>query len=657
MKTTIKYRSFLLVLSASLLMIGGVSRLKAQTIDIGPNQYAFQFTGNNNFGLFFNSTDSQYEFRNGSAAPVFAFDAQSGRMSTNLQFDNNSDFLVSPNNYAFRSALSPSVGLYSTFSRIQFLNSSAEPIFSINVSDGRFDTDLTFMDGKSLRVAPGTFAMRSTALPNAGLAFGTDGYEFRGASGSTDVFIDAGTGDMGVGTTTPTAKLSVDGTANFSGKVAIGSSAPLPGSFFFEAASPVGSTLRVFNFSGGLVGGWSNAAGNSGARVRYSGLADQQVFWDLGQSADNNFTLTGSGQQALWVTPTGETGLGTNAPTARLDVAGEARVRELPLNNALEEVVVVDADGNLRKRDAGTLGGGGGSSLWSQNGSVAYYNEGRVGIGTNDPNALLQISSGDSQNLLNLTNTTGGTAYQEIYSGTTGHLTLGLVGGGNGEQEGQAIFWNRKNARLVFGTNDLDRMTIRANGNVGIGTQVPGTKLDVNGSMRSSNLTVGNDLKFMTNSNRPIEFIKPGLSTGGAFIYADFWASSSEFNFIEFRRGSTGMKFRVTQGGNVWAAGKITTREVEVTLASFPDYVFRPGYDLMSLSEVDQFIQANGHLPNMPTEAEVVENGLNLGDINVKLVEKMEELTLHLIEKDKEVKAMEARLKALEQMITSSSDK
>ena len=112
------------------------SELSAQTIDIGPNQYAFRYSVDPDFGLFFNSTSTQYEFRNGASSPVFAFDANNGQMKSNLQFNTNSDFLVAPNRYAFRSSVSPNIGLFATNQEIQFLNSVASPIFSMNINSG-----------------------------------------------------------------------------------------------------------------------------------------------------------------------------------------------------------------------------------------------------------------------------------------------------------------------------------------------------------------------------------------------------------------------------------------------------------------------------------------------------------------------------------------
>ena len=64
--------------------------------------------------------------------------------------------------------------------------------------------------------------------------------------------------------------------------------------------------------------------------------------------------------------------------------------------------------------------------------------------------------------------------------------------------------------------------------------------------------------------------------------------------------------------------------------------MFLPGYRLRPLSEVSAYIQANHHLPDIPTEAEVKEKGVSLGDMQAKLLAKVEELTLHMIQQDKE---------------------
>lgn len=110
----------------------------AQTISIGPDQYAFQYSVNPNFGLFFNATDGRYEFRDGAAAPVLGFSATSGALTTNLSFSSGSDLLIGNNRYAFRAASNPNYGLFfnGTTVEYQFLNSSAAPIFAVNANNG-----------------------------------------------------------------------------------------------------------------------------------------------------------------------------------------------------------------------------------------------------------------------------------------------------------------------------------------------------------------------------------------------------------------------------------------------------------------------------------------------------------------------------------------
>jgi hypothetical protein len=71
----------------------------------------------------------------------------------------------------------------------------------------------------------------------------------------------------------------------------------------------------------------------------------------------------------------------------------------------------------------------------------------------------------------------------------------------------------------------------------------------------------------------------------------------------------------------------------------------------MQLSDLEEFIKENGHLPEIPTEKEVEENGVSLGEMNSKLLQKIEELTIHMIQKDKEISDLRQRLLRLEGLI------
>ena len=100
--------------------------------------------------------------------------------------------------------------------------------------------------------------------------------------------------------------------------------------------------------------------------------------------------------------------------------------------------------------------------------------------------------------------------------------------------------------------------------------------------------------------------------------------------------------------GNVIVEEGVSAGEVKVlaTPVLFPDYVFKKDYNLMSLDQLSAYINQNGHLPNIPTAKEVEATGQDLGLIQQKLLEKIEELTLHLIEQNKRIEKLESALDA-----------
>jgi hypothetical protein len=92
--------------------------------------------------------------------------------------------------------------------------------------------------------------------------------------------------------------------------------------------------------------------------------------------------------------------------------------------------------------------------------------------------------------------------------------------------------------------------------------------------------------------------------------------------------------------------GKIRAEEVKV-YNSWADYVFSPAYKLTDLKEVETYINKNGHLKNVPSAKEITENGLALGEMTKIQQEKIEELTLYLIQQNKEIEELKAQVKLL----------
>lgn len=104
-------------------------------------------------------------------------------------------------------------------------------------------------------------------------------------------------------------------------------------------------------------------------------------------------------------------------------------------------------------------------------------------------------------------------------------------------------------------------------------------------------------------------------------------------------------------GYNLFVAGGILTEEVRVnsrTSNQWADYVFNKDYELKSLEEVEKFINENGHLPNVPSAAQVKEEGIALGEMTKIQQEKIEELTLYLIQQSKQIEELKAQVKELQ---------
>ena len=122
---------------------------------------------------------------------------------------------------------------------------------------------------------------------------------------------------------------------------------------------------------------------------------------------------------------------------------------------------------------------------------------------------------------------------------------------------------------------------------------------------------------------------------------------------------SLGVGTSDTKGYTLAVAGSMVAESVKVALqTSWPDYVFTKDHELLPLNSVESFIQENNHLPDIPSAVEVKENGIDLGEMNAKLLKKVEELTLYLIQQSKDIEVLQSenkdlakKFKQLEQLI------
>ncbi|MBL6448706.1 hypothetical protein JMN32_20505 [Fulvivirga sp. 29W222] len=256
-----------------------------------------------------------------------------------------------------------------------------------------------------------------------------------------------------------------------------------------------------------------------------------------------------------------------------------------------------------------------------------YYNNGNVGVGTINPQRKFHISE-EGMVQLRLERPYTSEGFSDIGS-ASGHLYF-YPGG-----------YTLKNGNFIVHTS----------GNVGIGTTSPMSKLDVDGAVLASEFKLhsgdGKSALYMqeaSTSTDPFRLTLGGQTiAGGIMIGREDWMSKVMIPW------NVGIGTNDPGSFKLAVEGKIGAREIQVTsVTPWPDYVFEEGYNLTELSEVERYVKENKHLPGIPTANDVEEDGVNLGEMNAKLLEKVEELTLYLIEMKKENEELKTRVKKLE---------
>ncbi|REC50370.1 hypothetical protein [Chryseobacterium pennipullorum] len=226
---------------------------------------------------------------------------------------------------------------------------------------------------------------------------------------------------------------------------------------------------------------------------------------------------------------------------------------------------------------------------------------------------------------------------------------------------------------FVLKTNNVERIRLNSSGNIGIaGAPRDGVALKVSGithvtsnSPTGSTLYVGNEAPNNASGNSLVflRFTQYQPNNPGILDVAG-WPTSSGYGWIMSLKAN-GKLFLGTNPDIVcgdcgdfrmFVKDGIRTEKVKVDVASangWADYVFDKNYNLKTLEEVETHIKEKGHLPNIPSTAEVLKDGINLGEMNAKLLEKIEELTLYSIEQNKRLKLQSDEIESLKKQFQS----
>ncbi len=259
------------------------------------------------------------------------------------------------------------------------------------------------------------------------------------------------------------------------------------------------------------------------------------------------------------------------------------------------------------------------------------YIVGKVGIGTTQPKAALHVNGsiygGETNGALKLESQTGyvtigaqGTANLAISTDRTRFFFNKPIRNNSG------IYDTPARTNLQLQANGNTRMTILYNnGNVGIGTTAPAYKLDVNGTMRAN--------QFISTSNMGVGTTSPAylLDVNGT-MRANKIVSTSNVGI-----GTTTPNYLLDVNGTIRA------NEIIVNSGS-ADFVFAEDYNLRSLSEVQQFIQEHKHLPEIQSAEQMEKNGVSVNELQIQLLQKIEELTLYILQQEERIKILESNL-------------
>ncbi len=366
---------------------------------------------------------------------------------------------------------------------------------------------------------------------------------------------------------------------------------------------------------------------------------DNNSFWFYTGTAWND--LSAGGSNSSWIangthiynSNTGNVGIGTNSPTEKLTVRTAGATYGLTQTDGITTV------GTWIGTDAFFPGGWIGTK---SNHPLNFFTAGSASKMTIFQTGDIVVGDNTVTPVGKFTVKTSNNADGISHLGDNGNILATRMGG---TSAGIGTF-SHTNMR-IFANNYSAIFIAEATGNVGINTDDnnPLFKLDVAGRMRLRTQANGNSAGVWLNNpanTNTIAFmgIADAFTTG-------FYGNVAGWGLImNVNTGNVGIG-TLNPTEKLSVNGTVRSKEIIVEGGPWPDYVFDNNYILPGLDEVEKFIHQHNHLPNIPSAKEIEEKGQHVGEVQKRMMEKIEELTLYIIEQQKMIMQLKGQMETL----------
>ncbi|MBC7885482.1 MAG: hypothetical protein H7X99_08400 [Saprospiraceae bacterium] len=329
-------------------------------------------------------------------------------------------------------------------------------------------------------------------------------------------------------------------------------------------------------------------------------------------NSTGNLVFNTKATDRMWIDQNGKVGIGTSEPTSVFTVNGTNPWIEMQ-NSGVDKgfLQAIGNDLKLGTNSTNTTG----NLLFATKliNRMLIDENGKVAIGTSTPASSSILTINDSEPILQLQNNGTNMGFVQLVEDDI------KIGTNSSNSDG----------KFIVRTNAQDRLTVDHTGWVTIKSDNGGIAINADEPaivFQSNNLTMGSILSDESNGNFVLQ--KTTLSNGKLVVQTGVTSMyMNESGHINFGTGLAPVGYKVSVEGKV-----IATDFVALPVASWPDYVFDEAYQLRPLSEVKHFINANKHLPGIPSAAEIEKGGIALGDMSTRLMQKVEELTLYILD-------------------------